>query len=59
MKTKQTVILGGRTYFGGFTTQGCWVVDQKANNVAECYNQEVAKALAKELNKLFEYGRDF
>lgn len=60
MKTKlQTVVLGGKTYVGGFVTQGNWVVDLKGSNVAECYNKEVAKALAKELNKMFEYGYSF
>jgi hypothetical protein len=52
-------VLGGKTYIGGFVTQGYWVVDLKGLKVAECYNQEVAKALAKELNQMFEYGHSF
>jgi hypothetical protein len=34
-------------------------VDLKGRNVAECYSKEVARALAKELNKMFEYGNSF
>jgi hypothetical protein len=55
-KIKHTVVFGGVTYLYGFKTTGYWVTDMKDNNVAECCSIEVAKALAKELNKLFEHG---
>lgn len=55
---KQTVKLGDVTYFGGFIANHHWVTDLKGRNVAECYSKEVAKTLAKELNKMFERGGD-
>lgn len=52
-KQTQTLILGGRTYIGGFIVAGNWVTDIKGNTLAEFYSHAVAQSAATELNKLF------
>lgn len=50
---RKTINIGGRTYLLPFKQTGNWVEDAKKNSVAECYNNEVAKALAHILNEKY------
>lgn len=49
-KTKTTQTIGNKTYFLPYRANHCWVEDAKGNNVAEAYDETIAKALASMLN---------